>query len=132
MSYSQYSIHYPKFINSIFQFPMSSYLWNNSTPDQLQLPHLKQSLQRACRVPCTLQSWTHNCRHVISKKRIYYHFALNYYYCKAIKPHLARGAIPLAFPNSWPCILTGIPLFPAAIDAVWLLFKTTKSQPKRP
>lgn len=32
--------------------------------------------------------------------------------------HLARGAIPLAFPNSYPCILTGIPLLPAAIAAV--------------
>jgi len=35
-----------------------------------------------------------------------------------IVPHLARGAIPLALPNSCPCILTGIPLFPAAIEAV--------------
>lgn len=33
---------------------------------------------------------------------------------------LARGAMPLALPNSCPCILTGIPLFPAAIAAVWL------------
>jgi len=33
-------------------------------------------------------------------------------------PHLARGAIPLAFPNSCPYILTGIPFLPAAIEAV--------------
>lgn len=35
--------------------------------------------------------------------------------------NLARGAMPLALPNSWPCSLTGTPLFPAAIAAVWLV-----------
>lgn len=41
--------------------------------------------------------------------------------------YLARGAIPLALPNSNPCIRTGIPLFPAAIAAVWLI-KTLLNQ----
>lgn len=35
--------------------------------------------------------------------------------------NLARGAIPLALPNSCPYNFTGIPLFPAAMDAVWLV-----------
>ena len=37
---------------------------------------------------------------------------------KVCTPHLARGAMPLAFPISNLCNLTGIPLLPAAIAAV--------------
>jgi len=45
--------------------------------------------------------------------------------------HLARGAIPLAFPNSYPCNLTGIPLFPAAIAAVWLNYIHNQLNPSK-
>ena len=96
-------------------------------PDQWQPPHQIHNPQKACREPYRQQFWggEHETKDFI------YQFLGQFkeiFRTLVEMANLARGAMPLALPNSYPCILTGMPLFPAAIAAVWLIQQWGENQ----